>query len=296
MQHHLHRYDEAGHLLGEYDGTGTVIQETVWLEDLPVGVLMSGGQYYVNPDHLGAPLTVMDATGQIVWRWDRDPYGNGKPNENPSGVGTFTYNLRFPGQYYDRETELHYNYFRDYNPKTGRYVQADPIGLNGTGVNLYAYVGNNPVVRTDQAGLTWASNASFLWDFLTGGGRNDRFYGPDTIETQEMMSSPAADVLRNNFYSGRTQGLSYTTVQAAVDTLLNPEYWSSTALQVGGFAGASAVDNCNGTVTYTIRNTAGANSFFYHLVKDSSRTSGPFRSINQTFVWTENVRSGNGGW
>ncbi|MEA4855005.1 RHS repeat-associated core domain-containing protein [Solidesulfovibrio sp.] len=154
-------YDEAGHLLGEYDGTGTVIQETVWLGDLPVGVLTSGGQYYVNPDHLGAPLTVTDATGQIVWRWDRDPYGNGKPNENPSGVGTFTYNLRFPGQYYDRETELHYNYFRDYNPKTGRYVQADPIGLDG-GVNLYMYALGNSVSWSDPVGLwTVSGNAGF---------------------------------------------------------------------------------------------------------------------------------------
>lgn len=145
-------YDEAGHLIGEYDGTGAVIQETVWLDDLPVGVLKPGAQYYVNPDHLGAPLTITDAAGKIVWRWDRDPYGNGKPNENPSGLGAFTYNLRFPGQYYDKETELHYNYFRDYNPKTGRYVQADPIGLAG-GVNLYGYVGGNPIAFTDETGL-----------------------------------------------------------------------------------------------------------------------------------------------
>jgi len=144
-------YDEAGYLLGEYDGTGAVIQETVWLGDLPVGVLKPGALYNVNPDHLGAPLTVTDATGQIVWRWDSDPYGNGKPNENPSGLGTFTYNLRFPGQYYDKETELHYNYFRDYNPKMGRYVQVDPIGLAG-GVNLYGYVYANPVGYADRYG------------------------------------------------------------------------------------------------------------------------------------------------
>jgi len=125
----------------------------VWLGDWPVGVLKPGAVYNVNPDHLGAPLTVSDATGQIVWRWDRDPYGNGKPNENPSGLGAFTYNLRFPGQYYDRETELHYNYFRDYNPKTGRYVQADPIGLESGDMNLYAYVQNNPLSFIDDFGL-----------------------------------------------------------------------------------------------------------------------------------------------
>jgi RHS repeat-associated protein len=53
------------------------------------------------------------------------------------GAGNFPYNLRFPGQYKDSETGLNYNYFRDYNPTTGRYVQSDPIGL-GPGINAYA--------------------------------------------------------------------------------------------------------------------------------------------------------------
>lgn len=144
-------YDEVGHLIGEYDASGNAIEETVWLGDLPVGVLKTGAQYYVNPDHLGAPLSITDANGKVVWRWDRDPYGNGKPNENPSGLGTFTYNLRFPGQYYDKETELHYNYYRDYNPKTGRYVQSDPIGLDG-GANTYGYVNGNPMIGNDMFG------------------------------------------------------------------------------------------------------------------------------------------------
>ena len=58
----------------------------------------------------------------------------------------------FPGQYYDPETGLHYNYFRDYDPATGRYVQSDPIGLGG-GINTYAYAENQPVNRFDSRGL-----------------------------------------------------------------------------------------------------------------------------------------------
>jgi len=71
---------------------------------------------------------ITNQVGQAVWRWDNsDPFGGNVPDENPSGLGNFTCNLRLPGQYFDRETNLHYNYFRDYDPGIGRYVQPDPI-------------------------------------------------------------------------------------------------------------------------------------------------------------------------
>jgi RHS repeat-associated protein len=110
--------------------------------------------YYVTPDHLGTPRAITRPTdNRIVWRWDNtEPFGNSPPNENPLGVGNFTFNLRFPGQYFDAETGTHYNYFRDYDPAIGRYVQSDPIGLDG-GLNTYGYVDGAPLAFVDVYGL-----------------------------------------------------------------------------------------------------------------------------------------------
>jgi RHS repeat-associated protein len=109
--------------------------------------------YYIHVDHLNTPRLVADDQQRTVWRWDQqEPFGVNVPEENPSGLGIFELPLRLPGQYYDRETNLHYNYFRDYNPSLGGYVEGDPIGLRG-GINTYVYVGGNPLLWTDPSGL-----------------------------------------------------------------------------------------------------------------------------------------------
>jgi len=109
--------------------------------------------YFIHTDHLNTPRVITNSTRQVVWRWDNlDPFGANAPDENPGGIGTFTCNLRFPGQYFDRETGLHYNYFRDYDPWAGRYVESDPIGLDA-GVNTYLYAIANPVRNRDFFGL-----------------------------------------------------------------------------------------------------------------------------------------------
>ena len=113
------------------------------------------GVFYLHTDHLNTPRLVTDEQNRIVWRNDptTEPFGNSPVEEDPDGDGqAFTLNLRFPGQYADRETNTHYNYFRDYDPSTGRYVQSDPIGLLG-GINTYTYVRNNPLNRKDPLGL-----------------------------------------------------------------------------------------------------------------------------------------------
>jgi type VI secretion system secreted protein VgrG len=87
-----------------------------------------------------------DSNGALVWDALYRPFG-----EAHSITGTADNRQRFPGQLYDAETSFHYNYFRDYDPSLGRYVQSDPIGLDG-GINTYAYVEGNPLVFIDQWG------------------------------------------------------------------------------------------------------------------------------------------------
>ncbi len=102
---------------------------------------------YYHTDHLGTPKALTDQAQQIVWWAEYEPFG--KANITTELISN---NLRLPGQYFDAETGLYYNYFRDYDPKTGRYIESDPIGLNG-GINTFVYALNNPIQFIDPNGL-----------------------------------------------------------------------------------------------------------------------------------------------
>ena len=167
-------YDEAGRLIGEYDDSGALIQETVWLGDTPVATLRSNGggisMHYVHTDHLNTLRKVSrPSDNAVVWRWDSDPFGTDAANQDPDNdTVAFVYNLRFPGQYFDSETQLSYNINRDYDAALGRYIEGDPIGLLG-GTNLFTYVESMPVVAFDPLGLCW-SKARAGTQFTLGNG------------------------------------------------------------------------------------------------------------------------------
>jgi RHS repeat-associated protein len=146
-------YDESGRLIGEYGATGTVHAEHVWLMPdtaeggwEPLALLGPTSVSYVHGDHLGVPVLITDGAGHQVNAMQAEPFGR---RFNTASAAPRT-SLAFPGQIIDIE-DRHYNLYRDYDPTLGRYLQADPIGLDG-GDNVYGYVGGNPVGWVDPTG------------------------------------------------------------------------------------------------------------------------------------------------
>jgi RHS repeat-associated protein len=139
-------YNDSHQLIGEYEGNTGI--EYIYLDSTPIATYKNGQIFFIHTDYLETPRAITNSGGSVVWKWDNiDPFGRNQPIN--MGIDL---NLRFMGQYFDNETGLFYNYYRYYNPNTGRYMQADPIGIKG-GLDTYAYVGNNPINAVDPLGL-----------------------------------------------------------------------------------------------------------------------------------------------
>ena len=126
---------------------GTIIGQYVYLGRRPVAKLEGRTVYAIHTDRLGTPQRATDKNGTVVWAASYDPFGRVHITTHE-----ITLNLRFPGQYADPASGLYYNYYRDYDPETGRYLTSDPMGILG-GRNTYAYVHNDPVSGFDPLGL-----------------------------------------------------------------------------------------------------------------------------------------------
>ncbi len=140
-------YDLQGQLIAEADNTGAIQKEYIYLNGQRLATVTNGAVYYDHTDHLDTPIALTDQAGLTQWKASYTPFGKAIVE-----INNLENNIRFPGQYFDSETGLHYNYFRDYDPEIGRYIQSDPIGLNG-GINTYGYVGGNPINKSDMFGL-----------------------------------------------------------------------------------------------------------------------------------------------
>jgi RHS repeat-associated protein len=168
-------YDEDGTLIAD---TLTGGATTTWGQSaryiylptasgpMPVAAIYGTKHYAVQSDHLNTPRRLIQSDGQVAWQWSYSAFGDEQPtiaknrfantNLNQS-FGTTTvaavmFNLRYPGQYFDQESGLHYNWHRSLDSKTGRYTQTDPIDLRG-GWNRFSYVGQNPLSLSDPSGL-----------------------------------------------------------------------------------------------------------------------------------------------
>lgn len=148
-------YADEG-LIGEYDASGQEIKtygyepDSTWTTN-PMFQKVGTNYYWYQNDHLGTPQKMIDTSGRVVWSGRYDAFGNCWITVDEE-AGEIENNLRFPGQYYDAETGLYYNWHRYYDPVVGRYLQMDQIGYI-TEINLYSYVTNKPTNSYDSLGL-----------------------------------------------------------------------------------------------------------------------------------------------
>ena len=183
-------YDEDGTLIAD---TLTGGASTTWGQSakyiylptasgpMPVAAIYGTKHYAIQPDHLNTPRRLVQSDGQVAWQWAYSAFGEEQPtiasnrfantalNQSfgTTSVPAVTFNLRYPGQYFDQESGLHYNLNRSYDSGRGRYTQADPIDLHG-GWNRFSYVGQNPLSFTDPEGL--AALGSTAGGFIGGWG------------------------------------------------------------------------------------------------------------------------------
>lgn len=200
-------YSPNGTLLGEAKAaSGTLDSTYVYFNGEVVGLIRNNQIYAVQSDQMGRPEVIANSSQQIVWRANNAAFDRSVTLDSIGG-----FNIGFPGQYFDSENNLWYNWHRYYDASIGRYIQSDPIGLGG-GINTYSYVVNNPVTNIDPYGL-WSFSVDLYrgvgGSFIVGqhNSSNNWFVGGRLgvgvaagVELNMLDNGPTARELRRNPY------------------------------------------------------------------------------------------------
>ncbi len=259
--HYVHGL--GGLLYGEYDNSGVLIREYVWLNGEPLAqILKSGGTEtvtYLHTDHLATPRYGTNAAGTVVWTWDSGAFGKEAP------TGTTTVNLRFPGQYFDAETTLNYNWHRYYDPATGRYITSDPLGL-AAGLNTYGYVAQNPLGYIDRDGLELSRDVA---DFL-------RWLAEMGIDIATAEAQENIGILFQGWCQYTNKNLSYLARLAAFHETIGRLAWA----RVNPIPPLAKKVSKQGTATiklhknrhFSVEVKKGNQSLSTHQVRDGNKT------------------------
>jgi RHS repeat-associated protein len=197
------------------ESTGGAPLDYIYLNDRPIATLSGSTFTYLHGSQLGAPQVMTNAGQTVLGRLSTLPFG-----ETRSTSGSFTVNLRMPGQYYDAETGFSHNVNRDYFPALGRYLQADPVGIfqtrNEGGMNPYLYVNARPMDLMDPLGLTSAGTSGpDIWNaFLNGYGGIPGF-GPVLYQNLNILLNIYSFGLRGAVATGATLAEELITIDEA---------------------------------------------------------------------------------
>jgi len=262
-------YDFDGNIIGESNASGTFSKEYLYNGSSRLAMVDVGTSavYYYGNDQLGTPEILADSTNTVVWEAIYKPFGEAEVNTHSTVVNNF----RFPGQYYDSETGLHYNYNRYYNPSTGRYLTPDPIGQAG-GINIYNYVNGNPINSSDENGLFGGIlDDVFINSFFVGWYFNNN----GTLHLDDYFGSYLKTALKSQINSLRNQiqKLKKCDCAGCVSGTLSAHYQliiSDSMSALGGGTLFAQYNCCNGTCS------------IHYYIRDE------FKDPVDTFNWVDN--------
>ncbi|MBS0457222.1 MAG: RHS repeat protein [Proteobacteria bacterium] len=256
-------YATDGSLLSENGNAG--MTDYIWMGGALVGMVRGGALDMVHTDQLGRPEIVTNAAKAVVWRANNFAFDRTVTQDSIGGL-----NIGFPGQYYDAETGLWNNGFRDYDASVGRYVESDPMGLAG-GLNTFEYVDNAPVMAGDPFGETPSLTVnhsvppgSVLYQAPSGqffyAPANANFGGIETIGAAYGFLGSNAYVGHFGIYDFQRQGASATDGGTFWSEWTNASNFAVGVYMYGAGYSMWEMDTLVGTIAFGISSNAGNSS------------------------------------